>query len=39
MGIKRFLTPSKTEPLSLYPLHLKMHDLAGIRNAFRQGID
>jgi hypothetical protein len=23
----------------IYPLHLKMQDLAGIINAFRQGID
>jgi hypothetical protein len=25
--------------LFIYPLHLKMQDSAGIRNAFRQGID
>jgi len=25
--------------LTIYPLHLKMQDSAGIRNAFRQGID
>ena len=24
---------------SLYPIHLKMQDSAGIRNAFSQGID
>ena len=25
--------------LAIYPFYLKMHDSAGIRNAFRQGID
>jgi hypothetical protein len=28
-----------TVRLHIYPFHLKMHDSAGIRNAFRQGID
>ena len=28
-----FLTPD------IYPFHLEMHDSAGIRNVFRQGID
>ena len=25
--------------LDIYPLHLKMQDSAGFKNAFRQGID